>query len=177
MSDQEHFINDIPEGPHRERLRGEILGIVEQRREEALGALSTLTTHLSLIYSGGWIAILGYIATIKDKSPLAITALGLMSLCLLSYSIFLYKHYQLHIARWNHFADLSQKFFTRGTSLQQILSAISDLQSKWLYRLMFWIPFGLAFSAFVCGVMAVLLQVEPTAGTPPSVYPAGSAPD
>jgi hypothetical protein len=57
------YIQDIPEGPNRERLRAEILGNLDKRREDAHNALTEYIKYMGIVLSGGTIAILGFIAS------------------------------------------------------------------------------------------------------------------
>jgi hypothetical protein len=156
------YIQDIPEGEHRERLRREILGIIEGRREESINAFSELCKFSGIVYSGGAIAILSFIASRKDGTipVLAILSFLFFVLSLLSYSIYLYRHYQLHNARWTYYANIADRFFTRQSTLEEVRGANTELQSSRLFRLLFWVPFTLAALGFACGAAAAFFRAE-----------------
>jgi hypothetical protein len=134
-------IGDIPGGDLRERFRREILGNVETRRKEANEAFSELCKISGLIYSGGTIAILSFIASRKENavSSYAIASFVCCILSLLSFALFNVPDYQLHAAR------------------SALIDLQSRLQSKWLYWLAFWVPFSFATLAFCFGAAAALI--------------------
>jgi glucan phosphoethanolaminetransferase (alkaline phosphatase superfamily) len=152
-------IGDIPSGELRERHRREILGIVEARRRETNEALSELSKISSVIYSGGTIAILSFIASRKEGAvpSYAIISFIFFILSLLSFALFLYLHYQLHAARSAHYADSAHRFFFSELTLEELIEMQSELQSAWLYRLVFWVPFSFATLGFCFGVAAALI--------------------
>jgi hypothetical protein len=150
------YIQDIPEGPLRERHRAEILGNVEKRRDEALTAFSDVTKYMGIIISGGTIAILGFIGS-RKAAPIpvwSVYSLLAFVLSILSFSLFLYLHYLLQQNRWNLYADMAHRFFTRDASLEEMIAVPLQLRSRWLYHLLFWVPFALAVLGFFCGAMA-----------------------
>ena len=106
-------VGDIPVGEVRERFRRGILGNVETRRREGNEAFSELCKISSVIYSGGTIAILNFIASRKEGtvSSYAIVSFVFFILSLLSFALFLYLHYQLHAARAAHYAKSAHRFF------------------------------------------------------------------
>lgn len=155
--DKRTYVQDIPKD-QLERIRGEILGNVEQRREEAHEAFSDLTKYMGIILSGGAIAILSFIGSRKDQAipTLAILSFAAFALGILSFAFFLHRHSQLHAARWDFYAVLAQKFFLRDASLNEVLDASTQLQRPWLYRLLFWIPFVCVALGFILGTLAAL---------------------
>jgi len=163
------YIQDVTGGDkeHAERIRREILENVESRRQEANSALSELFKFSGLIYSGGAIAILGFMARKQGEIPkLAVLSFAFFALCLLSFAVFLYLHYRLHSARSAYYAEVAHGFFTRQNTLQDVLNASTKLQSAWLYRLLFWVPFTLAALGFVCGAAAAILVADGSSSQP-----------
>jgi hypothetical protein len=154
------YISEVGKNPENlERLRGEILENIESRREESGSAFSEFSKFSGIVYSGGTIAILSYIASRKDTTVplLAIASFGCFSISLLSFSLLLYKHFQLQSSRWNLYAEIAHRFFTRKATLEDLISASEELQTTWLYRLMFWLPFSLAAAGFSLGVCAAVV--------------------
>lgn len=151
----ETYIQDIPAEP-RERLRSEILDNVEYRRKESNQWFDSLTKYVAIVYSGGTIAILSFIASRKDGQvpDTAIVSLALLIASVLSLAVLLYLHYQLHAARYADYGRIADDFFTRQASIEDILNAGQMHQTRWLYKLLFWIPFGLAVFGFAFGVAA-----------------------
>jgi hypothetical protein len=151
-------IGDISEVEHRERIRREILDNVERRREEGNAAFTELCKISGIIYSGGTIAILSFIASRKAGMvpDYAIVSFILFALSLLSFAILLYRHYQLHAARAALYADTAHRFFFSEATLEDLIAVQDKLQSKWLYRLAFWVPFTLAALGFCFGAAAAL---------------------
>ena len=167
------FINDAPDDV-RERLRGEILANVETRQEEARQAFSFLVNFMGIVLSGAMIAILGFLGT---KSPNQVPVLGVLSflsfgVSLLSFAVFLYLHYQLHVARWNYYAEVADGSFQRRNSLEDVLEAMKQLRALWLFRLMFWVPFSFAVLGFVMAAAAAS-GFDPAANGP---TPVGASP-
>jgi hypothetical protein len=154
------YIQDVPDGDreHLERLRQEILGNVESRRQEANSAFAEMCRFCGIVYSGGTIAILSFIASRKESMvpAVAIVSFALFVVSLLSFAVFLFFHSQLHTARWEHYADVAHRFFTRQSSLEDVIAASTELQSTWLYQLLFWVPFTFAALGFVCGGVGAL---------------------
>lgn len=165
-------IADIPQGKNRERLRQEILDNVEARRGEARDAFDALTKYVGVVYSGGAIAILSFIAARKDSHipDAAIWSFLCFAGSILSFAVFLYRHYQLHTARWNLYADTAHNFFVRDASVEDLLECARLLQSRWLYVLLFWLPFSLATAGFVLGGIAALTSAPHAL---PSMYAPG----
>jgi glucan phosphoethanolaminetransferase (alkaline phosphatase superfamily) len=157
------YIQDVADGDseHLERLRREILGNVESRRQEANNAFSEMCKFCGIVYSGGTIAILSFIGSRKEgKVPTsAVVSFSFFVVCLLSFAVFLFCHSQLHAARWEHYADVAHKFFTRQSSLEDVIKAGTELQSTWLYQLLFWVPFTFVVLGFVFGGVAALRMV------------------
>jgi hypothetical protein len=135
------YINDIPEGEHRERLRAEIFRNLRHRREEALGAFDGLCKYMGIVLSGGAIAVLSFIGARKDHIPMwSFLSFFCFAISILSFVFFLHRHYQLTQSRWNLYADAADKFFHRELSFEQLSSHHELLRSKWLYRFLFYIP-------------------------------------
>jgi hypothetical protein len=154
------YISEVAKNPENlERLRREILENIESRREESDSAFTEFAKFSGIVYSGGAIAILSFIASRKDNSvPLvAIVSLGCFAISLLSFSMILYKHYQLQVNRWSYYAEIAHRFFTRQSTLEDVITAGEELQAKWLYRLMFWIPFSFAALGFGFGAFAAII--------------------
>ncbi len=154
------YISKVATNPENlERLRREILENIESRREQADSAFTEFSKFSGIVYSGGTIAILSYIASRKDNAVpwLAIASFGCFAISLLSFTMLLYRHYQLQARRWSYYAEIARRFFTRQGTFEDVISAGEELQTTWLYRLMFWIPFSLAalgFSLAVCAAIA-----------------------
>lgn len=151
------FINDA-DAETRERLRREILGGVESRREEAHKSFSFLINFMGLVLSGATIAVLSFLAQRATSTipPLGVASFIVFATALLSFAVFLHWHYTLHNARWNHYAEVAQGWFLRKNSMEDLLEAQTALQSKWLFRLIFWVPFSLAVLGFLLGAAAVV---------------------
>jgi glucan phosphoethanolaminetransferase (alkaline phosphatase superfamily) len=113
-------IGDIPVGELRERFRREIPGNVETRRKESNEAFSELCKISSLIYPGGTIAVLSFIASRKEGAvpSYAIISFAFFILSLLSFALFLYLHYQLHAARSSRYSNSAHKFFFSESRLK-----------------------------------------------------------
>lgn len=152
-------IGDIPVGELRERFRREILENVETRRKEANDAFSELCKISGVVYSGGTIAILSFIASRKEGTvpSYAIISFVFFIFSLLSFTLFLYLHYQLHAARAAHYANSAHRFFFSEITLEDLIDVQSELQSGRLYRLAFWVPFSLATLGFCFGTAAAVL--------------------
>jgi len=152
-------IGDIPVGELRERFRREILENVETRRKEANEAFSELCKISSVIYSGGTIAVLSFIASRKEGAvpSYAIISFAFFILSLLSFALFLYLHYQLHAARAAHYANSAHRFFLSKMTLEELIDVQGQLQSKRLYRLAFWVPFSFATFGFCFGTAAAIM--------------------
>src|SRR5271166_3269146 len=101
------YIQNIPECDNRERLRAEIFRNLGQRRDDAQQAFTELCKYMGFILPGGTIAILSFIASRKDSPIPLLSILSLLSfvISILSFSILLYRHYQLQQSRWNLYAD------------------------------------------------------------------------
>ena len=154
------YIRDMQEKPEeRERIRREIHNNVEIRRQESHTALQYLISFSGIIYSGSVIAILGYIGSYASKDTMpnwVILALPFFIFSLMSFSFMLHWHAQLYAKRSNHFSQVAQKFFLNEASLQDVIECMGQLTSKWLFRLLFWIPFVSALLGFACIVAAIL---------------------
>lgn len=140
-----NFINDIPEGLHRERLRAEVRELVDARSRAEAEALTRLNNFQGALYSGSTAASLAFLAAAGAKNiPVAaVLSVGAFSAALLAYSISLYLQFQLSSSRYNLLSQTAQRFFTRESSLEDFMDAIGLMQTKWLYRIMFWMPLAL----------------------------------
>ena len=153
------YINDIPEGEVRERLRAEVLGNVEHRSEESLQWQTESLRFVGLVTSGATVAVLGFIASRGDLAPEPWSALslGLLIASLLAHAYGLYSLAQLHALRWSDFAEKAQEFFQRERSLEEVLNATRDQQSALHYRLLFYVPFFLLLAGLALGATAAFL--------------------
>ncbi|TPK42645.1 MULTISPECIES: hypothetical protein [unclassified Mesorhizobium] len=156
--DRGRYINEIVEHPAFERIRGEILNNVETRAKEAQAAFNGLMTFCGVIYTGGTIAVLGFVGgRISAGVPyLAIASLGLFVCALLSFAILYQRHSQLMAGRHHHYAMTANAFFGRKATLEEVLAAGHAGQAKYLYRAIFWVPLALASAGFICGGLGVL---------------------
>lgn len=125
--------------PHLERLRREILGIVNSRAAQETGALNRLVSYMGIVCSGGTIAILGFAGQQfrTGISWFTIASLILFVSALLSFALSLYLQFQLHSRRWSLMAQIAEQFFTREASLGEVIEANSMLTSRWTYRRLF----------------------------------------
>lgn len=154
----ERLINDIVDHPHFERIRGEILSNINYRSKEAQQAFTGLMTFCGVIYTGGTIAILSFIGTRSSSgvSYLALASFGCFVAALLSFAIFYQRYSQLASKRHEHYTTVAQAFFTRNASLESVLAAGSYGQSRWLFRLIFWVPLAFAASGFILGALGAI---------------------
>jgi hypothetical protein len=148
------YIQDIPDGPNRERIRAEILRNLDKRKEDAHNALTEYIKYMGIVLSGGTIAILGFIAARKGSTlpVFAIVSLLCFVLAILTFSVLLYLHYDLLNARWALYAETADNFFTRKASLEDVHRVPRVLQSAGLFSSLFWVPFAFMAFGFLCAV-------------------------
>lgn len=169
------YINDFPEGEHRERIRREFLGIVEHRASEYDSSLTRMTSFLGAVCSGSVVAVLALITQRSGSAPIswwAIGAVAAFTLSLVTFAASLYWHFQLHSSRWNLAAELAEGFFQRRYSVEDWFANARQYQSRTLYRVMFWAPCiclvaGVFFSVlFIVGVGPMLAKASDGVGKP-----------
>lgn len=153
------FINDIPEGEHRERLRRELLGIVGHRASEYDASFGRLTTFLGAVCSGSVVAVLALINQRSTNAPISVWALAAVAaftLSLVTFAAALYWHFQLHSRRYNLAAEIAEGFFQREYSLEDWLENSRRYQSANLYKLVFWGPSVFLVSGVVFSVLFII---------------------
>jgi len=120
--------------------------------------MSRMITYIGIACSGATIAVLGFLGQ-QSKTGLPVLGIIAFLLCataLLSFAFFLYRIFLIYSARYDLVAEISQKFFMREASLEDILESYQRLRSVWLFRLVFWAPFLLLTFGFVAGALAML---------------------
>ena len=115
-------------------------------------------TFCGIIYTGGTIALLGYMGSKAATGVplLSVVAFSLFVIALLSFAIFYQKHSQLMAARNYHYAATAHKFFTRAASFTDLIEAGQVLTAKRLYKVIFWVPLTLMCCGFVFGILGIV---------------------
>lgn len=160
-------MHDEPE--HRERIRREILELVESRRSEEQAAFSKLTTYMSAALLGGTAASIGYLSSISVNEAVVFAGGGaaLFAVASIFFCGTLYTHYQLRSRRFNVVSEAADRFFSNEGHLEDVLASLREHQSRTLFRFIFWGPITIAFLGFVLIFISAYLSTtaQETAAT------------